>query len=179
MTRRPPGMVGRVLHRLADILAIFGGLLSCLMAVIVAVSVAGRYLLAWPVPGDYDLVGILCGCAIFSFLPYCQLRGGNVLADFFTQGAPPWFKAGLDAGGNLLFLAAAGLFTWRTYHGALEMRRSAEQIAAFRLYRWWTMPFDIVCLIVLIAAILYTLAGDIARTRAGRSAAGPGPGARE
>jgi TRAP-type C4-dicarboxylate transport system permease small subunit len=176
MTLQAPGMAGRVLHRLANVLAIFGGLLSCLMAVIVAVSVAGRYLFAWPVPGDYDLVGILCGCAIFSFLPYCQLKRGNVLADFFTQAAPPRFKAGLDAGGNLLFLAAAGLFTWRTYHGALEMWRSGEQIAAFRFYRWWTMPFDIVCLIVLIAAILYTLVGDIARTRADRSATGLGPG---
>ena len=172
MTVRPPGTAGWALHGLADILAIFGGLLSCLMAAIVAVSVAGRYLLAWPVPGDYDLVGILCGCAIFSFLPYCQLKGGNVFADFFTQGAPPRFKAALDAGGNLLFLAAASMFTWRLYYGTLEMRRSAEQIAAFRFYRWWTMPFDIFCMIVLIVAILYTLARDLARARAGASAAG-------
>ena len=170
---RPPGTLGWALHGLADILAIFGGLLSCLMAAIVAVSVAGRYLLARPVPGDYDLVGILCGCAIFPFLPYCQLKGGNVLADFFTRGAPPRFKAALDAGGSLLFLAAVCMFTWRLYYGAVEMRRSAEQIAAFRFYRWWTMPFDIFCLVVLIGAILYTLARDLARARAGGSAAGP------
>src|SRR5262245_53241970 len=113
MAARPRGTVERVLHRLADVLAIFGGLLSCLMAAIVAVSVAGRYLLASPIPGDYDIVGILCGCAIFSFLPYCQLKGGNVLADFFTQAAPPRFKAALDVAGNVLFLTAASLFAWR------------------------------------------------------------------
>jgi TRAP-type C4-dicarboxylate transport system permease small subunit len=127
------------------------------MALIVTVSVAGRYLLSRPVPGDYDLIGILCGCAIFSFLPYCQLKGGNVLADFFTQAAPARVRAALDAGGNVLFLAAAIMFTWRLYYGLLDMRRSAEQIAAFRFYRWWTMPFDIVCMLVLIAAIAHTL----------------------
>ncbi len=173
MTGQSPGTVGWALHGIADILAILGGLLSCLMAAIVTVSVAGRYLLAWPVPGDYDLVGILCGCAIFSFLPYCQLKDGNVFADFFTQGVPPRFKAALDAGANLLFLTAASMFTWRLYYGALEMRRSAEQIAAFSFYRWWTMPFDIFCMLVLIGAILYTLTRDLARARAGGSAAGP------
>jgi hypothetical protein len=49
------------------------------MAVIVTVSVTGRYLLNLPVAGDYDIVGILCGCAIFAFLPYYQLKRGNVL----------------------------------------------------------------------------------------------------
>jgi TRAP-type C4-dicarboxylate transport system permease small subunit len=177
MTARPRGALAGALHRLAEVLAIFGGLLSCFMAVIVAVSVAGRYLFASPLPGDYDIVGILCGCAIFSFLPYCQLKGGNVLADFFTQGATPRLKAVLDAGGSLLYLAAAAMFTWRLFYGTLEMRRSAEQIAAFRFYRWWTMPFDIFCMIVLVGAISYTLVSDLARTRpGGATAASQGQG---
>ncbi len=163
--RNSRGALGRALHGLADALAIVGGVLCCLMAAIVTVSVAGRYLFARPIPGDYDLVGILCGCAIFSFLPYCQLKGGNVFADFFTQAAPPRFKAALDAGGNFLFLAAAIMFTWRLCYGLLEMRRSAEQIAAFSFYRWWTMPFDIFCMLVLIGAILHTLGRGSASAR--------------
>src|SRR5215510_6693777 len=94
---------GRTLHSIANILAIFGGLLSCAMATIVTVSVCGRYLLSRPIPGDYDIVGILCGSAIFAFLPYCQLKRGNVLADFFTQRASERVKAGLDGFGNLIF----------------------------------------------------------------------------
>lgn len=170
---RPTDAVGRALFGTARILAIIGGLLSCIMAAVVTVSVAGRYLLSWPIPGDYDIVGILCGTAIFAFLPYCQLMRGNVLADFFTQGAPPRFKAALDAAGNLLFLTATILFTWRMYYGLLEMRQSAEQIAAFAFYRWWTMPFDILCMMILIIAILYTLLEDLAGVKAGKSAATP------
>ena len=170
---RPIGQAGRALFATAMVLAILGGILSCIMAAVVTVSVAGRYLLSKPIPGDYDIVGILCGCAIFAFLPYCQLKRGNVLADFFTQKASARIKDLLDAAGNLLFLVAAILFTWRLYYGLLEMRDSAEQIASFAFFRWWTIPFDLVCMIVLIFAILHTFLQDLANAKAGRSAVRP------
>ena len=172
-TIRPANPAGRALYRIADVLAIFGGVLSCAMAALVTISVGGRYLFSAPINGDYDLVGILCGCAIFSFLPYCQLKRGNVLADFFTQKASPRTKAALDAMGNLFFLLAAIMFTWRLYYGTLEMKESSEQIAAFAFYRWWTMPFDIFCMIVLIFAILYSFLEDVAGAKAGHSAERP------
>ena len=124
---RPADAAGRALHRVANILAVIGGILSCAMAAVVTISVAGRYLFSAPINGDYDIVGILCGCAIFSFLPYCQLKRGNVLADFFTQKASQRTKAALDAFGNVLFLLAIIMFTWRTYYGLLEMKQSTEQ----------------------------------------------------
>src|SRR5262245_38755820 len=138
---RPAGPIGRTLFWIAVGLAIIGGLLSGVMAVIVTVSVTGRYLFNWPVPGDYDIVGILCGCAIFSFLPYCQLKRGNVLVDFFTTRAPPRVKAALDAAGTFLYLAVAVMFTWRLYYGALEMRQSSEQIGAVYFFPWLTIAF--------------------------------------
>ncbi len=167
---RPDNAFGRGLRRIANALAIFGGILSCVMAAIVTLSVTGRYLFSLPIPGDYDLIGILCGSAIFAFLPYCQLNRGNVLADFFTQSAPERVKAMLDAFGNLLFLAAIVMFTWRLYYGMLEMKASSEQIAAFAFYRWWTLPFDIFCMIVMILAIFYSLLEDLAGAKAGHAA---------
>jgi len=166
---QPAGAAGRALYRIAKILAIIGGILSCAMATVVTVSVAGRYIASAPIPGDYDIVGILCGCAIFAFLPYCQLKRGNVLADFFTQKASPKTKAALDAFGNILFLFAIILFTWRLYYGMLEMRQSSEQIAMFAFYRWWTIPFDLFCMLVLICAIVYSVLEDVAGVRAGHA----------
>src|SRR5262245_7839354 len=170
---RPAGAAVQALYRVADSLAIVGGMLSCAMALVVTVSVAGRYLFSAPINGDYDIVGILCGCAIFSFLPYCQLHRGNVLADFFTQKASQRTKAALDAFGNLVFLLAIIMFTWRLYYGMLELRQSSEQIAAFAFYRWWTVPFDLFCMVVLICAIVHSLTQDIAGARAGHSADRP------
>jgi TRAP-type C4-dicarboxylate transport system permease small subunit len=170
---RPADAAGRALYRVANILAIVGGVLSCIMAAVVTISVAGRYMFSAPINGDYDIVGILCGCAIFAFLPYCQLRRGNVLADFFTQKASERTKAALDAMGNLLFLAAVIMFTWRLYFGMLELKQSSEQIAAFAFYRWWTIPFDLFCMVVLVCAIFYSFREDIAGVRAGHSAGRP------
>ena len=166
---RRGGPFGRALHGLTRGLAILGGLLTCAMAAVVTISVAGRYFLSRPVPGDYDIVGILCGCAIFAFLPYCQLVRGNVIVDFFTTRAPPRFRTALDLVGTSIYLAAAVMLTWRLIFGTLEMRRSGQVIAAFEFHLWWTMPFDVACMVVLILVIAYTFSRDLADVRAGRA----------
>ena len=141
------------------------------MALLVTTSVTGRYLFSAPIPGDYDIIGILSGCAAFAFLPYCQWTYGNVVVDFFTNNSPPRMKAVLDAFGMLLYLIVAVLFTWRMYYGMLDMRHFKEVITAFEFYRWWTMPFNLFCMLVLIAVIAYTLAETL-REIAGAAPAG-------
>ena len=132
------------------------------MAAIVTVSVIGRYLFSAPIPGDYDIVGILCGCAIFAFLPYCQLKRGNVLADFFTAKRAAAGQGRARRGRQRCSTSPrrscspGGCITARWKCG-----RSSEQIAAFDFYRWWTIPFDLFCMIVLILR-------DLLHARAGR-----------
>ena len=139
------------------------------MALVVTVSVAGRYFISRPIPGDYDIVGILCGCTIFSFLPHCQLVRGNVMVDFFTTKAPPRLRAALDLVGSAIYLAVAVMLTWRLIFGMLDMRHTGQEIAAFEFRLWWTMPYDVACMVVLILAIGYTLVRDLADLRAGRA----------
>jgi TRAP-type C4-dicarboxylate transport system permease small subunit len=160
-TPRLTDPIGRALYVTADALAIIGGLLCFGMALMVTVSVTGRYLFAAPVPGDYDLAGILGGTAIFAFLPWCQMRRGNVVVDFFTTRAGPRLRAALDAFGSILFVVIAGLFTWRLWYGMVELRESGEVLAVVNFYRWWTLPFDIFCVAVLALTVAWTLARDI------------------
>jgi len=168
---RPNDPIGRVLYDIAKALAIFGGFLACIMAAIVTLSVIGRYFLNAPIPGDYDIVAILCGCAIFAFLPYCQMVRGNVVVDFFTNNAPDRVKSSLDAVGVTLYLVTMMLFTWRLFYGALDLHQQSEVIAAFNFYRWTTIPFDILCNFVLIAVIAYTLTRDMRDIKARRATA--------
>jgi len=158
---RSTGSVGRVLFAISKVLATFGGLLCCVMALLVTISVTGRYLFDSPIPGDYDLIAIICGCAVFAFLPYCQMVRGNVVVDFFTANISARSKAILDTFGNILYLFVAAMFTWRLYYGGLELRANHEVLANFNFYRWWTIPFDIVCMIILIAVVAHTLTRDI------------------
>jgi TRAP-type C4-dicarboxylate transport system permease small subunit len=160
---RPTDPVGRVLFNLSRTLAIFGGVLCCLVAAMVTVSVTGRYLFAAPVPGDYDLVGIIIGCAIFVRLP--QLTRGNIVVDFFTTNLGARAsrarcdRVAVVSAGRCHFLVAHVLAysnfaptTSRSRHSPFTGRRS----------------LNIICMIVLIAVIAYTLTRDIDDVRLAR-----------
>ena len=158
---RPTDPVGRFLYNLSWLLAILGGFLMCVVAVMVTVSVTGRYLFSAPVPGDYDIVGIIAGTAIFAFLPYCQMVRGNVKVDFLTAGIGDRSKAALNGMGSLLYLVIVAIFAWRLYYGMIELRDTNQVLAVVNFYRWWTLPFDILCLIILILTVAYSLVRDM------------------
>ncbi len=166
---RPTDPIGRVLFGISRFLAVLGGVLCFCTAAMITVSVSGRYLFSAPVPGDWDLIGIVCGTAVFAFLPYCQLTRGNIAVDFFTVNMAPRGKAFLDSFGTLLYLLVAAMFTWRLHYGAVELYESHEVLAAFNFYRWWTLPFSIACLYVLMCVIVYTLVRDIRDAVAGQT----------
>lgn len=166
---RPTDPVGRALFGISRFLAVLGGLFCFFTAAMITVSVTGRYLFAAPVPGDWDLIGIICGTAVFAFLPYCQLTRGNIVVDFFTVNMAPRGKAALDSFGTLLYLLVAAMFTWRLHYGAFELYQSSEVLAAFNFYRWWTLPFSIACLYVLMCVIVYTWVRDIRDTASGQA----------
>src|SRR5699024_5439053 len=76
-------------------------------------------LLGWwrSVRGNFELVEMATAIGIFSFLPYTQIKRGNVLVDFFTMNASARVKAGLAVFANLLFSVITVLFTWRMIVG--------------------------------------------------------------
>ena len=76
----PPGLLDRVVTALA----IAGGALALGVAILVTVSVGRRWFGFQPIPGDFEFVQMATAVSIFSFLPYCQLRHGNIAVDTFT-----------------------------------------------------------------------------------------------
>jgi len=68
------------IHHMARWSALTGGVLLALLTVLVVVSVIGRSFSGMglgPVPGDYELVEMGVGVAIFFFMPWCYLQGGH------------------------------------------------------------------------------------------------------
>ena len=159
---------GRVLHETARWLAIAGGLLLCLLAALVTLSVTGRSSFSMPVPGDFELVAIGTGLAIFAFLPWCQLNRGNVLVDFFMLRAPVRFRIFCDLVGSLLYLVIGIILTWRMTFGAVDMYRYAEKSMTINFPRWTTFPPSILMLAFLVVVIAFTLKRSFLEFRAGR-----------
>jgi TRAP-type C4-dicarboxylate transport system permease small subunit len=118
--------VTRALDVLARGFALAGGALLVAITGMSVVSIAGRTVLGWPLPGDFELVQVGCGVAVAAFLPYCQLQRGNIIVDFFTVRAAPRVQAVLDALGALLLAAVMALLAWRTAAGMLTVKAAGE-----------------------------------------------------
>ena len=175
----PADRAGRLLYAVCRVLALIGGILACAMAALMTASVAARALIGWPIPGDYEMTGVINGTAVFAVLPYCQLMRGNVVVDFFMVRASARAKAACDALGSLLFLGIGVLLTWRLVLGGIDMYKYSDVTSTLSFPRWVTFPFDIACMAVLVLVTAYTLAQNVAEARAsGPRRTEPGNGAR-
>jgi TRAP-type C4-dicarboxylate transport system permease small subunit len=124
--REHEGIAGRALHLACDACAIAGGAILLAMAAMTATSVVGRAFFSTPVLGDIELVQLGTAACVALFLPYTQLRGGNIIVDLFTQRARERTRARLDAFGTLLYALVMALIAWRLAAGAISARESQE-----------------------------------------------------
>jgi len=159
---QPADRFGRLLLAASRALAIFGGLVLCAMAVVTTASVTGRSLSSVstyfaPITGDFELIEIGTGIAVFAFLPYCQMRRDNVIVDFFLNSASPRTKAFFDILGSLAYGAIVVLFAWRTSIGGVDLYDVGESTYMLGIPRWWTFPFAVFCLVFLAVVCAYTV----------------------
>jgi TRAP-type C4-dicarboxylate transport system permease small subunit len=118
--------LSRLLDALARAFAFAGGAILVGVTGMSVTSIAGRTLFGTPVPGDFELVQVGSAAAIAAFLPWAQLRRGNIIVDFFTTRTSPRVQATLDALGALLLAAVMALLAWRTVLGLLTVKASHE-----------------------------------------------------
>jgi TRAP-type C4-dicarboxylate transport system permease small subunit len=129
--------VGRLLERLAQGFAIVGGLALTSVALMSLYSVVMRNLVGAPIQGDFELAQMGCAVSVAAFLPFTQLRNGNIFVDFFTQRASAGTKAALDGLGALLVGLALALIAWRTGAGGLDALRNDETTMIMGLPLWY------------------------------------------
>jgi TRAP-type C4-dicarboxylate transport system permease small subunit len=103
---------------------VLAGVLLTVITLMTCVSLIGRNTTGWTLVGDFELSGSAAGAAIALFMPWCQLRRGNIMVDFFTAKASAATQARLDRFGALLLALAMGLMTWRTGVGGLSAWRN-------------------------------------------------------
>lgn len=131
-----PDRLEAVLLRVTESLAVFGGLLLVSGALLTVVSVTGRYLFSAPINGNVEMVELGAAAAVSSFLPYCQMKRGHVIVDFFTANASPRVRAALDLIAALLFAFCAGLIAWRLSLGGQDMYRYNDQTMVLGIPTW-------------------------------------------
>ena len=81
--------------------------------------------------------GSLGTLAISLAIPWCQLRGANIIVDFFTQRLRQRRIQWLDGVGALLIAAMYLLLAWRTSAGAIAVHAASETSMILALPMWW------------------------------------------
>ncbi len=158
--------VPRWLDGLCRLFAGIGGVTLLAMMLVTVASVTLRGVVGRPIPGDFELVEIGSAVAIFCFLPWCQVSGGNVIVDFFTQRSGRRTNHRLEALGDLLYGLIAALLMWRLVHGGLEMRQYHEQSMVLRVPVWWSFVVIIPAMALLTATCTATMLGHLRAARA-------------
>ena len=108
--------------------ALLGGALLIALSVAVVVSVTLRSDLVGTagVPGDFELVQMATAIAAFCFLPWCQLRRGNIFVDTFTLKLPGRWQRRIDAGWDVVYGLVMVLISWRLAVGARAAYATGE-----------------------------------------------------
>jgi TRAP-type C4-dicarboxylate transport system permease small subunit len=115
-----PADEGGLLSAATRALAILGGLLSLVAAILVTVSITGRWLGYGGIPGDFEMVQIATAVSVFCFLPLTQWRRGNIMVDTFTTRLPPRINRTIDAAWDFLLAAIMGLLAYCLVLGTRE-----------------------------------------------------------
>lgn len=123
------GPVGRLLLYLSRMMAVIGGLIFVGLVAMSIVSIVGRKLFGFVVPGDVEVLQMCAAFASSSFFAYCHLVRGDVKVDFFTHNMRKTRVFALDSVGSVLIGLFGILIAWRTGVGALSVREAGETSA--------------------------------------------------
>jgi TRAP-type C4-dicarboxylate transport system permease small subunit len=120
-------------------MAFVGGTVLIALIAMTCLSIAGRALVPFgfaPIKGDFELIEIGVGFAIFAFLPWCQLQRGHAAVDLFK----PVFSAVLNRSIDLLvdmgMFAAASILAWRLWLGMLDKHSYGETTFILQFPIW-------------------------------------------
>lgn len=128
MASKGEGIAPSGFDRAVKGIALLGGALLIALSVVVVVSVTLRSDLVGGagIPGDFELVQMATAIAAFCFLPWCQLRRGNIFVDTFTLKLPQRWQRRIDALWDLVYGLVMVLISWRLAVGARAAYATGE-----------------------------------------------------
>ena len=128
----------KILENLAKLCAVLAGILLTGITLMTCVSLIGRNTTGATIVGDFELTGLAAGAAIALFMPFCQVRRGNIIVDFFTAKMSDRTNDTLDRLGAFLLAAAFVLLAWRTTLGGLNSFNTHSETQILGFPEWVT-----------------------------------------
>lgn len=173
-------MIDRIdvfLRRLSAFVAILGGLALVAIVVSSVVSILGRALIPWglaPIPGDFELVELGAGFAVFAFLPWCQITRQHAVVELVTDRLGDAANRCIDLVSDLMMFALALFIGWRHFAGMLDKLRYGETTFILQYPIWWAYAAGLVGAVVFVLVAAHCVVLSIRAIATGARPATPG-----
>jgi TRAP-type C4-dicarboxylate transport system permease small subunit len=143
------------LMAVAEAAALAGGGLLLLGIGVTCFSVIGARF-GRPLLGDTEIIELATGAAISLCLPYAQMRGANVMVDFFTSRLSLGLKDRIDAVMAAVFAVVVIVLAARIVQGGFDARRRERASMFLEIPEWWSYAVAGVACILWAVVCLFT-----------------------
>jgi len=157
---RDESLLGRTIVGMARLMAIAGGLVLLAMVGMIVVSIIGRALLfvgLKPITGDYELVSIGMGFAIFAFMPWAHLTRSHALVALVTDSFGLRVNSWILVITDIMMLVASWFIAWRLYYGMMDKFAYRETTLLLRFPLSWAYALAFVGAVVMAVVAVYVL----------------------
>jgi TRAP-type C4-dicarboxylate transport system permease small subunit len=131
----------KLLETGAKLCAILAGVLLTVITLMTCASLIGRNTTGWTIVGDIELSAAAAGAAVALFMPWCQIKRGNIMVDFFTAKASAATQDNLDRFGALVLGLVMALMTWRSAVGGINAWNSQSVSMMLSFPEWIVYAF--------------------------------------
>ena len=138
-------LADRVAGAIARLFGYAGGAVLLALVALTCISIVGRGLFTLgigrefgigPINGDFEMVELGIGFAIFAFLPWTQYSAAHARVDLFAPALGERASQALDVVAQLLLLGAAIVITWRLWLGMSDKLLYGETSMILQLPVW-------------------------------------------
>jgi TRAP-type C4-dicarboxylate transport system permease small subunit len=158
------GRVENGVTTLSKALTLVSGILLIAAILLTCISIVGRGLIPIglsSVPGDYELVEMLCGLAVFAFMPYCQLHKGHISVDLFITSFGHKAMAWTQLFGDIIITGLVCLLVWRHSAGTFDKYDYGDTSFILEIPIWWSYAIAQLLLFITVVTSLFTVWRDI------------------
>jgi TRAP-type C4-dicarboxylate transport system permease small subunit len=153
------------LEQVTGWLAIAGGVLALCAAALVTVSVLMRWLVNTPIDGDFEFVKMATAITVFAYLPYTQVRRGNIMVDTFTNGLNEKLRDRIDGFWDLAYATFIGFLSVALFNGTMDAIRSGETTMQRQILVWPSIGLAMLLCALLCASAVVTGLRPFSRNR--------------
>lgn len=139
--------IDKVMRRFAAVLAILGGLALVAVMLSTVASVTGRALIPLglsPIRGDFELVELGTGFAVFAFLPWVQINRQHASVEILTMHMSARTNRIIDLVADILMAMIAVLLAWKHWQGTLDKLAYGETTFIIQYPIWWAYASGLV-----------------------------------